>query len=443
MPLETQQVDATLLVEQPDTSMLPLKADAARALTVSDTDTRTTLTAILAELQQKLEAGGVVQLASTTLDALLGIARSTEVDNFPGDYPDAATAGLLANLLTELQQKLEPGGQVALDAATLAALESITAKIQWDGLDVGETHRLPVDVGDTINIDNVSVNFDSLVSTLNSPTVPLGANATYTGTWEDVKDYASIAVAVHTDASTTPTGASIEFSNDGVNVIRRYQGMIVGGIQSYFELAPEARYMRVVMVNGPVAQTFIRCSVILRFNPPGLIQAPLASPSTDLDIGGMTRAHLLGRNVEGAVFGVAPWVGLRVDPDGQLYVKATDLDLRALSLDMDNVRQTQRPMSSYVATQAAGDGPVTAANVTAPTRIRLLRLDGGSKPSNPADTFCTVTIALGATVVFVKELQVGEPIGGQVCLEGAAGEDLIVTVTGTGSVQLNLRYETF
>lgn len=100
-------------------------------------------------------------------------------------------------------------------------------------------------------------------------------------------------------------------------------------------------------------------------------------------------------------------------------------------------------MSSYVAAQSAASGVVTAADVTAPQRIRLLRLDGGSKPSNTADTFCTVTIALGATNVFVKELQVGEPIGGQVCIEGAAGEDLIVTVTGTGTVQFNIRYEVF
>jgi len=39
------------------------------------------------------------------------------------------TNGQLAALLTELGQKLEPGQAVALDAATLAALESITAAV--------------------------------------------------------------------------------------------------------------------------------------------------------------------------------------------------------------------------------------------------------------------------------------------------------------------------
>jgi len=39
------------------------------------------------------------------------------------------TNGQLTSLLTELGQKLEPGQAVALDAATLAALESITAAV--------------------------------------------------------------------------------------------------------------------------------------------------------------------------------------------------------------------------------------------------------------------------------------------------------------------------
>jgi hypothetical protein len=42
---------------------------------------------------------------------------------------DAEVRTKLGDILTELQQKLEPGGTVALDAATLAALETITASV--------------------------------------------------------------------------------------------------------------------------------------------------------------------------------------------------------------------------------------------------------------------------------------------------------------------------
>lgn len=128
--------------------------------------------------------------------------------------------------------------------------------------------------------------------------------------------------------------------------------------------------------------------------------------------------------------------------DGEsVAVTATDLDVRDLSLSSDSVRQTQRPMSSYVATLTSPQTGTVAASIT--NKARLLRLDGGSKPNNTADTYCTVTIKIGATAVFAKTLQVGEPFGGQVCLEGDTGEDITIDMSGDGSVEFNLRYEEF
>lgn len=128
--------------------------------------------------------------------------------------------------------------------------------------------------------------------------------------------------------------------------------------------------------------------------------------------------------------------------DGEsVAVTATDLDVRDLVLSSDSVRQTQRPMSSYVATLTSPQTGTVAASIT--NKARLLRLDGGSKPNNTADTYCTVTIKIGATAVFTKTLQVGEPFGGQVCLEGDTGEDITIDMTGDGSVEFNLRYEEF
>lgn len=79
-----QEVNATLLAEQPNATMLPLLADAAGALTVADAAAATTLASILSSLQ---------------------------------------------SVLTELQSKLDAGGIVALDAPTLAALEAVTATV--------------------------------------------------------------------------------------------------------------------------------------------------------------------------------------------------------------------------------------------------------------------------------------------------------------------------
>lgn len=50
----------------------------------------------------------------------------------------------LADILTELNAKLEPGGTVALDAATLAALETINSNLQLGGSAVSDTNKVPV-----------------------------------------------------------------------------------------------------------------------------------------------------------------------------------------------------------------------------------------------------------------------------------------------------------
>lgn len=127
---------------------------------------------------------------------------------------------------------------------------------------------------------------------------------------------------------------------------------------------------------------------------------------------------------------------------GSVTATATDLDIRNLVLSQDSLRQTPRPMSSYIATLTSPT-TATAAAITAPDRVRVLRLDGGSKPTNTDATYVTVTVSIGAAPIFTKTLQPGEPFGSFVCLEGAAGDDLTVDLTGSGSVELNLRFESF
>jgi hypothetical protein len=82
---------------------------------------------VLTELQQKLETGQAVALDAPTLAALETI--TTAVSNFPADYPDDAAAALLADIKTVLEGTLDVSGTVVLDASALAALENITATI--------------------------------------------------------------------------------------------------------------------------------------------------------------------------------------------------------------------------------------------------------------------------------------------------------------------------
>ena len=72
---------------------------------------------------------------ATIVEPLAGIAQEDKQDDQIVELQSIVTA--LSNLLTELQGKLEAGQEIALDAASLAALENITVTV--DNLTVGLT----------------------------------------------------------------------------------------------------------------------------------------------------------------------------------------------------------------------------------------------------------------------------------------------------------------
>lgn len=96
--------------------------------------TEATLQLILAELTQKLEAGEQVALDAATLAALETITAvvsgTVAVSNMiPAVETGLAKEATLQSLLTELQAKLEAGEEVALDAATIAAIKVISGAV--------------------------------------------------------------------------------------------------------------------------------------------------------------------------------------------------------------------------------------------------------------------------------------------------------------------------
>lgn len=132
---------------------------------VTSLATETTLAAILTELGQKYE-GGAIALDSATLAALETVSVT-----------GVATETTLAAILTELGQKLEPGGQVALDAATLAALE--TVQVGSSALPTGaatETTLAAIKTAVEL-IDNMISGAEAQVDVVTVPADPFGTNA--------------------------------------------------------------------------------------------------------------------------------------------------------------------------------------------------------------------------------------------------------------------------
>ena len=119
------------------------------------------------------------------------------------------------------------------------------------------------------------------VSSVNSTTSPLNAAAVYTGTWEDVSKYDSLAVAVKTDQNGTYT---IQFSTDGVNIdstLTRYYRTSQTEPPHRFTIT--RRYARITFTNtSAVNQTYIRLQTM--YGSQGELNIPLDSTmSQDYD----------------------------------------------------------------------------------------------------------------------------------------------------------------
>lgn len=99
------------------------------------------------------------------------------------------------------------------------------------------------------------------VSSVNSTTTPLSAGATWTGTWEECYQYASISILGVADVAGT---LYADFSIDGISSDRAVQ--LSSGSTADFGihcLVPVAKYFRVRVVNGGSNQASLRVQTLL------------------------------------------------------------------------------------------------------------------------------------------------------------------------------------
>ena len=107
----------------------------------------------------------------------------------------------------------------------------------------------------------------SVVSSVNSSTTPLAANATFYGTFEDTLGYSGISILVGADAATITDGFHIEWSADGVEDVDHDFFSLSSGTAKQFTFGVPARYFRIHFVNGSTAQTeFTMQTIFHTFN---------------------------------------------------------------------------------------------------------------------------------------------------------------------------------
>lgn len=174
---------------------------------------------------------------------------------------------------------------------------------------------------------------DAKVDAANFPATALAAGETFTGAWVDVLRYAAITVVVLVDQPSAANGAVVDFSADGVNVARSVSASIPANVGSYFSLAPEARFYRLRYTNGATALAAApKGQVLLRFQPPALVEQPLGAAITDVNLAQINRAAVSGRLPDGRYLPVAITAEQRLLVSNGHTQPLTDAQLRAAAV---------------------------------------------------------------------------------------------------------------
>ena len=325
-------------------------------------------------------------------------------------WVDAATNALLVKVVN-------PGG--ASSNVNIA---------QVGGTNVGST--VPIsDGGGSITVDgSLTASFGGLVSTGNATTTPLGANATFTGTWEQTVDYATLSVTVYANVPSATDGMKFEWSGDGVNVDED-EAITLSTVHPGRAMASNVRgrYFRIRYTNGGTAQTTFRLGTVYRPSGMGANNHPLTEVFEDTTLAITTRSVIVGKTSGGG----GSYENVKVTPSGALTVEISD---GGGSITVDGTVA----VSSVSGTVTVGDGggSLTVDGTVAATQSGAWTVSV-NEPVSVDDNGGSLTVdgtvavsSVGGTVV------VGDG-GGSLTVDGTVAVSSVsgtVTVSGTVSV---------
>ena len=149
---------------------------------------------------------------------------------------------------------------------------------------------------DSTGRQSVIVPAEGVVSTVNSTTVVLAANATFTGTSEDVTNYSSVTVGLISNVASATDGLQLQQSFDGTiwDLVDIYSVPAATG--KTFSAHISAKFFRIVYTNGATLQTSFRLqSIYHKYQQPASTVRPQDGRSNDNDFG-EELAFLMGYN---------------------------------------------------------------------------------------------------------------------------------------------------
>lgn len=250
------------------------------------------------------------------------------------------------------------------------------------------------------------------ISSVNSSSTNLAANATFTGQWEDVSKYGSVSITIHSSHNSAINGVKIEYSTDGVNVdlIHQYTQDVSTLPSGGAALLPlKTKYFRMVYTNGNQATTFFRMQVMYGPFPAGptnMIATEISDSSSAL----IARSVIVGKTSAGG----GGYINVKVNPSGTLETNANQTDHDNLNANANiqvgnaDVTSTNRVPVTDVLNLAFITAEKTSTSTASIARVGAANLVG-RKAIEIVNT-STVVLYVGSSTVTTSGATRGRPI---------------------------------
>jgi hypothetical protein len=108
----------------------------------------------------------------------------------------------------------------------------------------------------------------SVISSVNSTATNLAGGVAFTGTGEDVSNYAAIQIAIFSSHVSATDGLSLQQSSDNSNWDITDVYTIPATTGKVFSVQPAAKYFRLVYTNGATLTTSLRIQVVYHYSAP-------------------------------------------------------------------------------------------------------------------------------------------------------------------------------
>lgn len=293
------------------------------------------------------------------------------------------------------------------------------------------------------------VSNNAIVSSLNSTTAVLSGGATFTGTFEEILEYANITIMLKPSHASGTLGFSIQWSSDGTNIDSSDDFTVAAGAGKQYSFGVMGRYFRVKYVNGATLQTSFRLQTIMHPIGGKPSSHRIADAIVDDDDAELVKAVISGKDPNGT------YQTVRVDSDGALVASPPnfvyngtfcfgDVALTVLGTN-SAIRRTAYTEQTTNAQRSIGSSSAldTAAGTGART-VKITYFDAtGAGPFTETVTLNGITSVntVSSTICFIEKMEIttvgatGANAGTITLHAAAAGLGVTIGTIAVGDLQ--------